>query len=82
MYFPDFESSRKHQLTLQAEDKAFIPQQVYGVLNVNVIDSDDNPPVFTQAEYTARVVENSHSNVVITTVSAHDADNGNNAAVR
>ena len=52
------------------------------MLTVNVIDDDDNPPVFTQSEYSAEIAENSDSNVVVTTVLARDADSGNNAVIR
>lgn len=78
----DYESKTVHQMTLQAKDKAFRPEQIWGVLTVNVIDADDNPPVFTQSVYTAEIAENSGSNVVVTSVTAHDADHGNNAVVR
>uniref|UniRef100_A0A4W5N1W4 Cadherin domain-containing protein n=1 Tax=Hucho hucho TaxID=62062 RepID=A0A4W5N1W4_9TELE len=45
-------------------------------IHVNVLDANDNAPVFTQAVYTASVVENSQKGTLLTTVSATDIDHG------
>ena len=42
----------------QAKDKGSPPMRSNTTLEVLVIDTNDNPPVFTQPEYTALVSEN------------------------
>lgn len=78
----DYEKLKRHQVTLQAQDEAFMPKVAYTVLTVNVMDADDNPPVFTQSSYTAEVEENKPSDVLVLTVHAVDPDEGRNADVR
>jgi len=51
----DYEKLTQHQVTLRAQDKAFYPEKIYTVLTLNVLDTDDNPPVFTSSSYTAYV---------------------------
>ena len=47
-------------------------------IHVNVLDVNDNAPVFTQQIYKVSVKENSAKGTHLTTVSATDADNGSN----
>lgn len=52
------------------------------ILQVNLADYNDNPPVFTQAQYNGTVMENTPSGQNVLTVSATDIDSGNNSVVR
>ncbi|XP_053284251.1 protocadherin gamma-A12 isoform X9 [Pleuronectes platessa] len=51
------------------------------VIHVNVLDANDNAPVFSQALYKASLPENSPLDTVVVTVSATDADEGVNGDV-
>lgn len=48
---------------------------------VNVLDANDNPPVFSQLRYTAKVASNATVGTEIATVVAKDADVGDNAKI-
>ncbi|XP_026213734.1 protocadherin gamma-A2-like [Anabas testudineus] len=48
---------------------------------VNVLDANDNAPVFTQSIYKAAIAENSQKGTTLTTVSASDADKGTNGEI-
>uniref|UniRef100_A0A671Q2Q9 Cadherin domain-containing protein n=1 Tax=Sinocyclocheilus anshuiensis TaxID=1608454 RepID=A0A671Q2Q9_9TELE len=50
-------------------------------IEVNVLDANDNAPVFNQSVYKAIVAENSPTGTYITTVNASDADSGTNSLV-
>lgn len=45
-------------VTTQAKDKGSLPMNSTTTLEVLVMDTNDNPPVFTQAVYKASVPEN------------------------
>ncbi|KAM4732181.1 protocadherin gamma-A12-like isoform 49-T49 [Anableps anableps] len=51
------------------------------VIQVNVLDANDNVPVFSQAVYKASLPENSSIDSVVLTLSASDADEGVNGEV-
>uniref|UniRef100_A0A8C1QZP5 Protocadherin 1 gamma b 2 n=1 Tax=Cyprinus carpio TaxID=7962 RepID=A0A8C1QZP5_CYPCA len=50
-------------------------------IEVNVLDANDNAPVFNQSVYRATVEENSPKGTYITTVNASDADSGTNSLI-
>ncbi|XP_042588354.1 protocadherin gamma-A6-like isoform X8 [Cyprinus carpio] len=50
-------------------------------IEVNVLDANDNAPVFNQSVYRATVEENSPKGTHITTVNASDADSGTNSLI-
>uniref|UniRef100_A0A3Q3DIX6 Cadherin domain-containing protein n=1 Tax=Hippocampus comes TaxID=109280 RepID=A0A3Q3DIX6_HIPCM len=54
-----------------------------GTVNVEIIilDINDNPPVFNQTMYKAKLFENSPKNTHVLTVNATDADSGSNGIV-
>ncbi|XP_031734609.1 cadherin-23 isoform X2 [Anarrhichthys ocellatus] len=47
-------------------------------LTVTILDQNDNPPVFSPSSFSVRLPENSPSGVVVTQLSATDADSGSN----
>ena len=51
-------------------------------ITIQVLDINDNSPVFNQSIYYANVTENSSPGVYIVTVYATDADRGSNAAIQ
>ncbi|XP_059396088.1 protocadherin gamma-A6-like isoform X16 [Carassius carassius] len=50
-------------------------------IDVNVLDANDNAPVFNQSVYRATIAENSAKGTHITTVNASDADSGTNSLI-
>ena len=51
-------------------------------LIVNVVDANDNDPVFSQVAYEFQVEENQRVGAFVGKIAASDADLGDNAAVR
>ncbi|XP_026165849.1 cadherin-23 [Mastacembelus armatus] len=47
-------------------------------LTVTILDQNDNPPVFSPSSFSVRLPENSPTGVVVTQLSASDADSGSN----
>lgn len=70
----DYERRRDYFLTVQAIDGGSPPLSDIATINITVIDSNDNAPVFTQASYGARVREDAASGTRILQVIADDAD--------
>ncbi|XP_061581312.1 protocadherin gamma-A5-like isoform X10 [Cololabis saira] len=77
----DREMNPKLSLKLIAVDGG-TPQRS-GTVNIDIIvlDSNDNPPVFNQSVYKATIMENSPRDTYVTTVNASDADEGLNSIV-
>uniref|UniRef100_A0A3Q3VZR0 Cadherin domain-containing protein n=1 Tax=Mola mola TaxID=94237 RepID=A0A3Q3VZR0_MOLML len=50
-------------------------------IEINVLDVNDNPPVFSQSLYTATVTENAPVGTYISSVNASDADGGSNGVI-
>ncbi|XP_031443175.1 protocadherin beta-15-like [Clupea harengus] len=77
----DREDRIMHKLVLTAIDGGNPPKT--GTLNitVNVLDSNDNRPVFSHETYTVSLLENSPVGTVVVQVNATDLDEGSNGAV-
>ncbi|XP_066524882.1 protocadherin gamma-A11-like [Hoplias malabaricus] len=77
----DREKKAEHRITLTASDGGTPPKS--GALNVTIVvlDSNDNPPVFSQDVYSTTVAENAEPGVLILKVSATDLDEGPNGDV-
>ncbi|KAF7650172.1 hypothetical protein LDENG_00130250 [Lucifuga dentata] len=50
-------------------------------IEINILDVNDNAPVFNQSVYKATVMENAHKGTHVVTVNASDADSGSNGHV-
>ncbi|XP_051925845.1 protocadherin gamma-A12-like isoform X7 [Hippocampus zosterae] len=50
-------------------------------IEINVLDANDNRPLFNQSEYKASVVENTTKGTRVMTVNATDADSGSNGLI-
>ncbi|XP_063344437.1 protocadherin alpha-10-like [Pelmatolapia mariae] len=68
-------------LTLTAIDGGTPAKSGSMTIIVNVLDSNDNPPVFSQRLYKARVYENVKIGTSIITLNATDLDEGQNGKV-
>ncbi|KTG04954.1 hypothetical protein cypCar_00031467, partial [Cyprinus carpio] len=69
------------QLTLTAVDGGKPPKSGTTQIIVNVVDVNDNIPVFDKPLYKARITENSPPGASVITVNAKDADEGLNGEV-
>ncbi|XP_032411692.1 protocadherin alpha-10-like [Xiphophorus hellerii] len=77
----DREKQAVIQLTLIAFDGGTPAKSGSAIITVNVLDNNDNAPVFTQNLYKARVYENAEIGTSIITVNATDLDAGQNGEV-
>uniref|UniRef100_A0A3B4TJP7 Cadherin-23 n=1 Tax=Seriola dumerili TaxID=41447 RepID=A0A3B4TJP7_SERDU len=64
------------ELFLVGEDVGGLNSSV--PLTVTILDQNDNPPVFSPSSFSVRLPENSPTGVVVTQLSATDADSGSN----
>ncbi|XP_027861757.1 cadherin-23 isoform X2 [Xiphophorus couchianus] len=64
------------ELILVGEDVGGLNNSV--PLTVTILDQNDNPPVFSPSSFSVRLPENSPTGVVVTQLSATDADSGAN----
>lgn len=77
----DYERRRAYLLTVQAVDGGAPPLSDHATVNVTVTDANDNPPVFSQAAYGARVREDAAVGSRVVQLIADDADSGANGRV-
>ncbi|XP_069055572.1 protocadherin gamma-C4-like [Pleurodeles waltl] len=77
----DREQRAVHHLVLTAEDGGFARRSSTLNITVNVLDFNDNHPVFDKPSYTARLVENASKGVLVITLNATDSDEGPNGEV-
>ncbi|XP_023246586.1 protein dachsous-like [Copidosoma floridanum] len=74
----DYETQSKYKLLVEALDGGLPPLSARLLININIQDMNDNPPIFQQIRYKASVLENSSIGTTVLTVSATDADSGIN----
>ncbi|RXN25629.1 protocadherin beta-16-like protein [Labeo rohita] len=77
----DREQQKEVTLILTAVDGGTPPRSGTVAVHVTVLDANDNAPVFSQAVYKVSLPENSPVDTVVVTVSATDADEGQNGEV-
>ncbi|XP_052430032.1 protocadherin beta-15-like isoform X1 [Carassius gibelio] len=77
----DREQQKEVTLILTAVDGGTPPRSGTVAIHVTVLDANDNAPVFSQAVYKVSLPENSPLDTVVVTVSATDADEGQNGEV-
>ncbi|KAJ8396031.1 hypothetical protein AAFF_G00025630 [Aldrovandia affinis] len=78
----DRETRSEYDLGVEASDGAVDPRHTAVTLSVQVLDIDDNSPVFAQASYAVSLPENSPEGTVILQLSAKDADLDSNITYR
>ncbi|KAI5629977.1 protocadherin-19 isoform X1, partial [Silurus asotus] len=77
----DRETQSHYTFEITAEDGGEPPKTGSVQLNVKVIDSNDNNPVFDEPVYTVNVMENSPTNTLVIDLNATDPDEGTNGEV-
>ncbi|NWW25605.1 PCDGM protein, partial [Falcunculus frontatus] len=71
-----------HYLVLTAEDGGSPPQSSKIHITIQVLDANDNHPVFDRPSYGARLVENSPLGTLVVKLNATDVDEGPNGDIR
>ena len=71
----DYETSTEHTIMVYASNPDGLRSTVHTIV-INVIDENDNSPIFTMDTYTASVAEHSDAGTPVTSVEAVDADSG------
>ncbi|XP_025766574.1 protocadherin-19 isoform X7 [Oreochromis niloticus] len=77
----DRETQSHYTYEISAEDGGDPPKIGAVQLNIKVIDSNDNNPVFDEPVYTVNVMENSPRNSLVIDLNATDPDEGTNGEV-
>ncbi|XP_037316007.1 protocadherin alpha-6-like [Pungitius pungitius] len=77
----DKETMHMYEITITAKDLGNPALSSTKVIQVNVLDVNDNCPLFAESPYTFYVPENNKAGMSIFSVRAEDADGGENAAV-
>lgn len=74
----DFETRPSYVLTLLAKDGANTnPLSAFATISINLIDIQDQPPVFINAPYSITLQENTAPDVSVLSIKAKDGDTGN-----
>ncbi|KAM9795082.1 uncharacterized protein ACB057_009922 [Neosynchiropus ocellatus] len=79
--FLDRESISEYNLTITVSDQGSPPLSSHKYINVKVSDVNDCPPKFDQSQYSKMVPENNSPGFSVFTLSASDADWGQNSRV-
>ncbi|KRY89825.1 Cadherin-related tumor suppressor [Trichinella pseudospiralis] len=78
----DREECENYTLEIQAIDSGFPRLSSKATVFINVIDLNDNPPIFNQSYYRAYVSENQPSSTKVVQIYAADKDSGVNGLVK
>ncbi|KAM3611980.1 uncharacterized protein V6R79_000352 [Siganus canaliculatus] len=77
----DRESVPEYNITLTVSDQGSPPLSSSKIINIKVTDMNDNPPKFDQSDYSKTVPENNSPGFSVFTLTASDADWGQNARI-
>ncbi|CAM4709237.1 unnamed protein product [Lepidochelys kempii] len=77
----DREEQAQLMLILTAADGGLPQRTGTAQIRINVLDSNDNFPQFSQSVYTVQLMENSPQDTLVTKVEASDLDQGPNAEI-
>ncbi|XP_071194237.1 protocadherin gamma-C5-like isoform X7 [Salvelinus alpinus] len=77
----DREKYPEYRIELEASDSGSPALTSNKIITVNILDVNDNPPVFSQPSYTVYVRENNAAGSIMCSVSASDPDIGENGKI-
>jgi len=77
----DRESKSFYQLNISAQDNGLPPKVGFVLVEVEVLDSNDNPPIFDHSDYVVSLNESVPCGTPVLQVMATDNDEGDNARV-
>ncbi|XP_051766315.1 protocadherin gamma-C5-like isoform X19 [Ctenopharyngodon idella] len=75
----DREKFPRYDIELKASDSGSPPLLSSKLITVNILDVNDNPPVFSERVYSVYIKENSAPGSILASVTASDLDTGENA---
>ncbi|XP_051971363.1 protocadherin gamma-C5-like isoform X3 [Xyrauchen texanus] len=75
------EDFSRYDIELKASDSGTPKLQSSKFITVNILDVNDNPPVFSEPVYTVYIEENSAPGSILASVTASDLDTGENAKI-
>ncbi|CAO2593815.1 Protocadherin gamma-A5 [Lemmus lemmus] len=77
----DREETSDYNVTVTVTDHGTPPLSTENHISLKVTDINDNPPTFSRSSYSTSISENNPRGVSIFSVTAYDADSGDNARV-
>ncbi|XP_033489312.2 uncharacterized protein LOC117261142 [Epinephelus lanceolatus] len=77
----DREKNDRYSVKISATDSGKPPLSSEKIILVELLDVNDNPPVFSQPSYVVYVKENHSPGKILCSVSAADPDSGDNAKI-
>ncbi|CAH1247055.1 CDH23 [Branchiostoma lanceolatum] len=77
----DRERTAFYNITIRAQDRGRPPLKGFMTVSIEVLDINDNDPMFQDLPYYCRVSENSPVDTLVFKVSANDTDEENNAFI-
>eukprot|EP00079_Xenopus_tropicalis_P015439 XP_004913058.1 PREDICTED: cadherin EGF LAG seven-pass G-type receptor 1 isoform X2 [Xenopus tropicalis] len=79
----DYEAIREYSLRIKAQDGGRPPlSNTTGMVTVQVVDVNDNAPIFVSTPFQATVLENVPIGYSVVHIQANDADSGDNARIQ
>ncbi|XP_018408005.1 PREDICTED: cadherin EGF LAG seven-pass G-type receptor 1 [Nanorana parkeri] len=83
IYPLDYEAVREYSLRIKAQDGGRPPLiNTTGMVSVQVVDVNDNAPIFVSTPFQATVLENVPIGYSVAHIQANDADSGDNARIQ
>ena len=77
----DYDSTTFYTLTIEVFDGGNPPMTSTMTVDINILDTNDNYPIFNQSKYSAAVYENTTVGTSILEVHATDQDSGDNGKI-
>lgn len=78
----DRENRSKYELTAEVRDQGSPPRTDHAVVDIQVLDANDNPPIFVEpVESIIEVLEEQPLGTEVVQVLAEDADENENGAI-
>ena len=78
----DRETTQSLTLTIIVSDNGTPELSDTSIVNINIVDVNDNSPVFGATSYLAYVLEGSNMGHIVSVVSAIDEDEGDNGVIQ
>ncbi|XP_054647395.1 protocadherin Fat 4 isoform X2 [Dunckerocampus dactyliophorus] len=77
----DYESTSSYSLKIIAVDAGSVPLSSSCMLSISILDENDNSPTFPKSSLSVDVLENMRIGELVASVTATDADSGQNADI-
>ncbi|XP_043925518.1 protocadherin gamma-C3-like [Protopterus annectens] len=77
----DREQEKTHLLIMTVYDGGYQQHSAVARIIINILDANDNPPVFSQSQYVVTLEENAPKGSLVIKLNATDLDEGTNAEI-